>query len=237
MNRTILTALCAAFLACGMQARDFRGSEPDFINSYCILTSDSTYKQLPKESGTIKKHENKVSKWSKLASIASDAAVGAGAIVGATAGSAGSAIAGLRTMGTAAGVGSIADAAGALAGANGMDIVFEGKNSPYIHKKGEPISILVKYESNDYDPTDIYRIARLDSKKNERRIQWLEFNSSLLGTKETTDKGYIYFAGRKFGEQSYILELPEDIKPGDYGIFYLGVEAATAIPVATFCIK
>ena len=36
--------------------------EPEFINSYCILTSDATYDQLPKESGTIGKHENKAKK-------------------------------------------------------------------------------------------------------------------------------------------------------------------------------
>ena len=40
--------------------------EPEFINSYCILTSDATYAQLPKESGVLAKHENKAKKWGKL---------------------------------------------------------------------------------------------------------------------------------------------------------------------------
>ena len=30
--------------------------EPEFINSYCVLTSDSTFDVLPKESGKVEKH-------------------------------------------------------------------------------------------------------------------------------------------------------------------------------------
>ena len=41
-------------------------SEPEFVNSYCILTSESTYDILPKENGEIQKHQNKVSKWAKI---------------------------------------------------------------------------------------------------------------------------------------------------------------------------
>ena len=33
--------------------------EPEFINSYCVLTSDSTFDVLPKESGKVEKHQSK----------------------------------------------------------------------------------------------------------------------------------------------------------------------------------
>ena len=36
-------------------------NEPEFINSYCIMTSDDTFVVLPKENGTIKSHQNIVS--------------------------------------------------------------------------------------------------------------------------------------------------------------------------------
>jgi hypothetical protein len=41
--------------------------EPEFINSYCVLTSDSTFDALPKEDGMISKHQNKFGKFAKIA--------------------------------------------------------------------------------------------------------------------------------------------------------------------------
>lgn len=35
--------------------------EPEFINSYCIMTSDDSFESLPREIGTIKRHQNIVS--------------------------------------------------------------------------------------------------------------------------------------------------------------------------------
>lgn len=35
--------------------------EPEFINSYCIMTSDDSFESLPREIGTIKRHQNTVS--------------------------------------------------------------------------------------------------------------------------------------------------------------------------------
>ena len=45
----IITATVSA------KAQEVRVTEPEFINSYCILTSDTTYGVLPKESGIIGK--------------------------------------------------------------------------------------------------------------------------------------------------------------------------------------
>jgi hypothetical protein len=65
-------------------------SEPEFINSYHILTSDSTTAVLPKESGTIGQHETKAKRTlgllGKVANVAS-AVGGLGRIVGANTGS------------------------------------------------------------------------------------------------------------------------------------------------------
>ena len=70
----MLTAVSAS-------AQKVKVAEPEFINSYCILTSDSTFATLPKESGVIGKHENKVKKWSKWIGGAADI-VGAGGMIG-----------------------------------------------------------------------------------------------------------------------------------------------------------
>ena len=67
MNRerawNIITSLC--FIDLVLLAFKFFTSspikEPEFINSYCIMTSDDSFESLPREIGTIKRHENIVS--------------------------------------------------------------------------------------------------------------------------------------------------------------------------------
>ncbi len=216
--------------------------EPEFINSYCILTSDSTYAILPKEQGTIGKHENKVRKWGKLLSGAASIAGAAGGIIGlnsAASGSFSGTMAGVRMMGTSAGIGHAANAVSNLAGSEGMDIVFKGGHSSYtVDADGQAARLLIKGENNDTDPMESYRIVRFKSSKKERRIQWMEFESALIGSEETKKAGYVQFEGHKYGEQSYILTIPaSELEKGEYGIFYMSIISATTIPVGTFSVK
>lgn len=219
-------------------AQTIKVAEPEFINSYCILTSDSTLATLPKEQGTIGVHENKVKKISKLFDRVADV-VGAGGMIGvATAGSVSGVINGVRVMGAASGVASAANSVSGLAGSTGMDVIFKGGHSPYTFKSnGHEARLLIKGENNETDPMDTYRIVRFNTSKKERRIQWLEFESSLIGTKETKKAGYIQFQGHKYGQQSYLLTIPAtELEKGEYGIFYMSIITATAIPVGTFSV-
>lgn len=213
-------------------------AEPEFINSYCILTSDSTYATLPKESGTIGKHENKAKKWGKLLGGAASV-VGAGGIIGAaTAGSASGIINGVRVAATASSVASAAGTVSGLAGSAGMDIVFNGGSSTYAIQGGQDVRLLIKGENNETDPMDCYRIVRFNTSKKERRIQWMEFGASLLGTDDTKKAGYVRFSGHKYGQQSYLLTIPaSELEKGEYGVFYMSIISATAIPVGTFSIR
>ena len=234
----LLAMLMSSATAISVKAQEVTVPEPEFINSYCILTSDATCDRLPKESGTIAKHENKTRKWGKILGGAATV-IGAGGIVGAaTAGSATGVINGVRV---AAAAGSVANAAGTvsgLAGSSGMDIVFKGGSSSYVVKSGQDVRLLIKGEKNDTDPMDSYRIVRFKTSKKERRIQWIEFESSLIGTNETKNAGYIQFEGRKYGEQSYLLHIPaSELEEGEYGIFFMSIITATSIPVGTFSVK
>lgn len=217
-------------------------SEPEFINTYCILTSDSTADVLPKENGEIGEHVNKtrglLNKISKVASVAS-AAGGLGAMIGANAGSVSGVMTGLKAMGTASSVGDVASSASALAGYAGMDVIFRGKSSSYVYASdGNDIRIIVKGEDNEVDPLGIYRIVRFHATKKERRIQWLEFEPAFLSSDKAKKGGYVNFTGHKYGEQSYLLTIPaSEIKQGEYGIVYVSVATATVIPVATFSVK
>lgn len=112
-------------------AQQVTAPEPEFINSYCVLTSDSTFDALPKEDGMISKHQNKFGKFAKIAGAIGDLGFAGGMIGASTSGSASGIINGVRVMGTAAGVGQAADAVNTLAGAEGMDIAFAGGKSAH----------------------------------------------------------------------------------------------------------
>lgn len=214
-------------------------AEPEFINSYCILTSDSTFDELPKENGTISEHQTKVSKWAKLTGKVADLAGSAGIIGMGTSGSVSGVVNSAKVVTTASGVASAASTVSGLAASTGMDIVFSGGKSSYsVRDVSGGIRLLIKGEDNETDPVDNYRIVRFSSSKKERRIQWLEFHSSLLGSSETEKGGYVRFDGHKYGERSYLLEIPvSELKSGEYGVFYLDIISATSIPVGTFSVK
>jgi len=166
--------------------------------------------------------------------------IGTGGMIGAaTAGSMGGVMNGVRVMGAAHGVESAAGTIGSLAGSSGMDIIFKGGHSSYTVKDdGQGIRLIIKGEKNDIDPMDCYRIVRFNATKKERRIQWMEFEPSLIGTDETKKAGFIPFEGKRYGDQSYLITIPSsEVKKGEYGIFYMGIISATAIPVGTFSVK
>lgn len=209
-------------------AQQITAPEPEFIGSYCMLTSDSTYVVLPKENGKVEKHQNKFSKFSKIA----------GGMVGLSTGSMSGLETGVRVMGTAAGVGLAADAVNTLAGVEGMDIAFAGGKSAHsIKNDGKNIRLLIKAEKNDYDPMGIYRIVRFKASKKDRRIQWLTLQPAVLGSSDAQKKGYLSFSGHKYGNQSYLLTIPaSELEPGEYGIISIAVASAQEIPFGTFCI-
>lgn len=229
----------AMLLATSSTFAQVTAPEPEFIGSYCILTSDSTYVTLPKESGTIGKHETKAKKGLKLLGKLADVAGAAGMIGIGTSSSMNGVMTGARVMTTASGVGRAADAASVLAGSAGMDIIFNGGHSAYtLNVDGRDVRLLVKGESNETDPMDCYRIVRFSSSKKERRIQWMEWEPSLLGSEDAQKAGYVSFTGHKYGEQSYLLTIPSaEMTSGEYGIFFMSIITATAIPVGTFSVK
>lgn len=230
-------SIAAFALAASSNAQQVTAQEPEFINSYCVLTSDSTYDVLPKENGKVEKHQSKFSKFSKIAGAVSDLGL-AGGLVGASTGSFSGLEAGVRVMGTAAGVGVAADAVNTLAGVEGMDIAFAGGRSSYAVKDASKgLRLLIKAEKNEVDPMGIYRIVRFKASKKDRRIQWMTFKPSLLGGSDAKKKGFLAFSGHKYGSQSYLLNIPaSELEPGEYGIVYMSVASAQEIPVDTFSV-
>lgn len=229
--KKILFLIAACALFSNAHAQRVVAPEPEFINSYCVLTSDSTYDVLPKESGKVEKHQSKFSKFSKIAGAVSDLGF-AGGLVGASTGSLSGLETGVRVMGTAA------DAVNTLAGVEGMDIAFEGGRSAYTVKSvGNGLRLLIKAEKNEVDPMGIYRIVRFKASRKDRRIQWMTFKPSLLGSSDARKKGFLAFTGHKYGNQSYLIDIPaSELEPGEYGIVFMAVASAQEIPVGTFSV-
>lgn len=242
MKKSVFLSVAMMASVLCVDAQSLTVAEPEFVNAYCILTSDSTYAVLPKENGTIGRHESKVKKWSKVVGKVANVASSVGVVGFHAAGASGSLsgmVAGARAVSSAASVGSAADAVSVLAGSEGMDIVFQGPHSAYsVQAEGGDIRLLIKGESNETDPMDSYRIVRFTTSKKDRRIQWMEFQPALLGSAEITEAGYINFTGHKYGEQSYLLTIPAaEVEEGEYGIFFMNIITAMAIPVGTFDVK
>ena len=231
--------MIATLFAVTCATAQVRVPEPEFVNSYYVLTSDSTCVALPKESGKLGKHENKARKLGKLLGGAAEI-VGAGGLLGAaTSSSVGGVITGVKVARTASNVAGVAGTVSGLAGSSGMDVIFKGAHSSYaVPCDGTDLRLLIKGDNNEYDPMNIYRIVRFKTSKKERRIQWMEFDSSLIGTEETRAAGFVPFEGHKYGSQSYLLTIPSsELEEGEYGVFYMSIITASVIPVGTFSVK
>lgn len=239
MKKQIILFFVFVLATTHVYAQQISVAEPEFNNSYCILTSDSTFEMLPKENGTVQEHQNKVSKWSKIIGGVADVAGAAGNVLLGTSGSVNGMVTGIQTMEAASSVSQAADVVNGLSSSNGMDIVFKGGHSSHVAQKtNDGIRILVKADNNEYDPTELFRIVRFSGNKKERRIQWFNFQPAFLGNEETEKQGYVAFSGHKYGERSYILTIPKsELESGEYGIFYMSVATATEVPVGTFGIK
>lgn len=96
--KKLFFSIAALALAASSNAQQVTAPEPEFIGSYCMLTSDSTYVVLPKENGKVEKHQNKFSKFSKIAGAVSDLGF-AGGMVGLSTGSMAGLETGVRVMG------------------------------------------------------------------------------------------------------------------------------------------
>ena len=121
---------------------------------------------------------------------------------------------------------------------NGVELVLEGPHSSYVVPKDmKTISLVIKAKDNELDPMGLYRIVRFTGSKKDRRIQWMEFSPTLLGSEKAQKSGYVNFVADKYSLHSYILTFPEkEMIPGEYGIFLSAVNGTT-IPVGTFSIS
>lgn len=235
-----LLALMAGFIHVDAQ---ITVAEPDFVNQYLVLTSDSTADQLPKEMAKLSHQEKtKTGKWiskiKKGASVVANSGIATG-LLGARSGSWGAASKGFEIASKGMAVGDAAEAvSGLTGGGEAMYFTFEGKASSYRIPEGNPLRIIVRSEDSEQNPEDLYRIIRLEQEKKARRYKWMDISYSLIGTDDAEGSGYIPFAASKYGEKSYLLEIPaEMLQAGEYAIVFVHPTTATSLGVVTFGIE
>lgn len=232
-----IIGLSSILVALGAIAQDITVPEPEFIHGFYHVTSESTFQSLPKEQGTFKKHESGLAKFGKIAEGAAGIAGAAGGIAGAT-GNLGGAINGMRGAMGAASAASAASTINTLAGYEGWDIAFDGKNSTYSMAAGQDMHIIYRDVDNLTDPQEMLRVVRLGNGKKDRKIRWKTMSYGLLGTKDASKDGYLPFSGAKYGESSYLITIPGDaLQKGEYAIITGSVESSLVIPVVTFSVQ
>lgn len=209
-------------------------TEPEFVGSYCLLTSDSTVSPLPKEIGQLKEHKTKAGLLSKVASAVGQVGSSVGTVAMGLGGSVDAIATGAKVVTAASNVESIGNAVGLLSTASGMDIVLDGKSSHCRAQSGD-IRILIKAEDNSVDPADLYRVVAFKASKKERRMQWINISSTLLGSDDAKGKGYIPFSATKYGVSSYFITIPAAVlSKGEYGIIAVN---GSNLQVATFGVE
>lgn len=243
MKRIMIIALMSTMFGMGVYADLVNDSitTQEYITSDIKLFVGDSLVTLPREVGTLQKHQNKVSKWAKITGKVASVAGSLGAlgtVVGAHTGNLSGARAGLTAISSASTVGTIADATDAFAGMEGYDIVFTPAQSTVaIKSDGKDVRILYTtvYQKT---PDETVRIIKFAKDKKERRFQWFNYSYPLLTSKKAEKSGYIVFKWQKTGENTYIITIPaEVVKPGEYAIVAGEAISATTIPAPTFRIE
>jgi hypothetical protein len=243
MKRIMIIALMSTMFGMGVYADSVNDSIPtqENITSDIKLFVGDSLVTLPREVGTLQRHQNKVSKWAKITGKVAGVAGSLGAlgtVVGAHAGSISGARAGLTALSSATTVSTIADATDAFAGMEGYDIVLTPAQSTVaIKADGKDVRILYTtvYQKT---PDETVRIIKFAKDKKERRFQWFNYSYPLLTSKKAEKSGYIVFKWQKTGENTYIITIPaEVVKPGEYAIVSGETVSISAIPAPTFRIE
>lgn len=233
-TRKLLLA-CLLFVA-GTQtvsAQDITIVEPDTASADLIylVTADNQLKAMPLETGEIKQHKNK---FGKIASIVGNVAAATGAlgglttIVGMHTESVGTLLNGIKIMGTAGNVGTLAGVADNLAGAEGHDFTYNGPASKtVIPLDGKDLNILANIKCKDRETAlGVFKVVRFKTTKKDRYLRWFQTKAALIDTEksdEASKAGYLSFGYKSYGDHCSLLTIPsKELVKGEYGIYFLG---------------
>ena len=229
--------VCLLFFAGGiatpLSAQDITVAEPDTAAADLIylVNTDNQLKAMPFETGEIKTHKNK---FGKIASIVGNVATatsalgGIGSLVGMQTESVGTILGGIKVMGAAGNIASLAGVADNLAGAEGQDFTYDNPTSKtVIALDGRDLNILANIKCKDKESAlTLFKVVRFKTTKKDRYLRWLNTKAALIDTEksdEANKAGYLSFGYRSYGEHCSLLTIPSrELKKGEYGVYFLG---------------
>ena len=77
------------------------------------------------------------------------------------------------------------------------------------------IRFIIKVTNNTVDPTTVVNVFKLKQKKDTRTVELA--SASSFGSVKSGDIDFISFVGTKYGESSYLIEIP-NLEVGEYAI-------------------
>lgn len=93
--------------------------------------------------------------------------------------------------------------------------VINGCCSPVQIDQKTNVRFIVKVKDNTIDPTTIINIFKLKQEKNKRTVELASTNT--WGTTKSGEIEFISFYGTKYGESSYLIEIPA-LESGEYAM-------------------
>ena len=125
-------------------------------------------------------------------------------------------------------------AGGFVVGNGKASVVVQGSHSP-MRLTGQRLSFIVKPQSVAIDPSEVYHLRRLTSRKSTREVILSTIHARPLGaTSKTMNDSLVEFSATRFGEASLKFSI-DALEPGEYAfakaggrtLFCFGVDGET----------
>lgn len=105
-------------------------------------------------------------------------------------------------------------------------VVVKGNHSPVEIKKTDKVSFIYNNGDNNIMPTKVVQLLKFIAEKKTREYLYVNA-SNITGQTTTGELNLITFRGKKYGEGSYLIEVP-NLEVGEYAFFLGDTESRDA---------
>ncbi len=95
-----------------------------------------------------------------------------------------------------------------------------------------PVKLIVRATDNNSDPLAIVKIFKFKQGKKDRKSELSSYD--MFGGLSENNQDYLKFAGKKYGESSYLISVP-NVESGEYGIIVTNPNAKDEKSVVINC--
>lgn len=95
-----------------------------------------------------------------------------------------------------------------------------------------PIKLIVRATDNNSDPLAVVKLFKFKQGKKDRKSELSSYD--MFGGLSENNQSYLKFSGKKYGESSYLISIP-NIEAGEYGIIVTNPNAKDEKSVVINC--